>query len=131
MEFFILAILIGLIPAAIAKSKGGNFILWWLYGALLFIVALPHALIMKHDIQAMEQQQIAEGMKKCPFCAELVKQEATICRYCNRELPSSQIIKDLICPNCQGLNASNANFCEHCGKNLTFRAAEKNPPIQS
>src|SRR5262245_32151157 len=33
---------VGLIPAAIAKSKGRDFLLWWLFGAALLIVALPH-----------------------------------------------------------------------------------------
>ena len=41
MEFILIAICIGLIPAAIAQSKGKSFIAWWLYGAALFIVALP------------------------------------------------------------------------------------------
>ncbi|MFZ0226283.1 MAG: hypothetical protein WA622_20555 [Mycobacterium sp.] len=36
----IIAVLIGLIPAAIAKGKGEPFGLWWLYGAAVFIVAL-------------------------------------------------------------------------------------------
>lgn len=44
LSFLILAILIGLIPAAIAQKKGRNFLGWWLFGALLFIVALPAAL---------------------------------------------------------------------------------------
>jgi hypothetical protein len=35
---------IGLIPAAIARHKGRNFFLWWLYGTVIWIVALPHAL---------------------------------------------------------------------------------------
>lgn len=47
MEILIAAALIGLIPAFIAQKKGHSFGLWWLYGAALFIIALPHALIMK------------------------------------------------------------------------------------
>ena len=47
MEILIVAALIGLIPAFIAQKKGHSFGLWWFYGAALFIIALPHALIMK------------------------------------------------------------------------------------
>jgi hypothetical protein len=47
MEILIFAILLGLIAAYLAKKKGRSFGLWWFYGALLFIVALPHALLME------------------------------------------------------------------------------------
>lgn len=50
MSLFIslaVAALLGLIPANIAKNKGRSFGLWWFYGWMLFIVALPHALLMQ------------------------------------------------------------------------------------
>jgi cytochrome c-type biogenesis protein len=54
-------ILLGLIPAFIARSKGRNFYEWWFFGAALIIVALPAAVMIKpidDEAQSTKQQGI-------------------------------------------------------------------------
>jgi ankyrin repeat protein len=45
----IFVVLLGLIPAAIARSRGRSFGLWWVYGTLFFIIAIIHALLLHRD----------------------------------------------------------------------------------
>ena len=40
-------IFLGLIPAFIANKKGRSFIDWWFFGAGLFVIALPVAILLK------------------------------------------------------------------------------------
>lgn len=94
LEIFFTAVIIGLIPAFIAKSKGRDFILWWIYGAALFLFAMIHAIIIKPTTESLLSNS---DMKKCPFCAEVIKAEAKVCRYCGKDLPIEEAKSILGC----------------------------------
>lgn len=78
LGYIVLAAIIGLIPAAIAQGKGRSFITWWIFGTLLWIVAMPCALMLKPTANV-------ETERLCPFCRSIIPREATVCRYCQRE----------------------------------------------
>lgn len=121
-----LAMIVGLLPAYIAKSKGREFNTWWFYGALLFIIALPHAILIK-PYDGTTHENLPNGLKKCPYCAEFVKREATLCRYCQKELPIEIMIKRIGKPHhyfssgrwqcgvCDEVNDSGVESCKTCG----------------
>ena len=67
-------LLLSVIPAYIAQTKGKSFGAWYVYGLFLLPITFVHSLILDRDD------------RKCPHCAELVKLEATVCKHCGSEL---------------------------------------------
>lgn len=61
MEVFIVSVLLGLIPAAIAHSKGRSFFTFWFCGVLLFIFALPYSLFMEPNSEVLEARRRNRG----------------------------------------------------------------------
>ena len=86
MEMVLIVLVLGIIPALIAQSKGRNFFAWYIYGVLLFIVALIHSLVISKSPEAIKKEQLAQGYFDCPYCKEPVKQGASVCPHCRKDL---------------------------------------------
>lgn len=85
--FALLYLLASLIPAWLAYRAGRDFALWWCYGVLLLIVALPHALVLAPDDARLDDRLTRRGHRPCPHCAEPLRATVTACRACGRDVP--------------------------------------------
>lgn len=131
MLYLILWILCGVVAAAIYSNKGRSAVSAFLVGVLFGPIGVILALATPADKVSQERKAISDGsQKKCPQCAELVKAEANLCRFCGHEfapraqLESGQVAKiikgDAVrCSACNGAVRAESTLCKHCKKQFT------------
>ena len=75
----------GCVTGEIASRQGRPFFTWFVAGMLCFVIAFLYLLLSKPSDEILAE---SGKYRKCPQCAEMVKMDAKVCRYCGSDLPA-------------------------------------------
>jgi hypothetical protein len=87
MELLILWLILAVVVAIWAYKMGRSAVGY-------FFLSLLLSPVIAGVILLVSGRKVGEKYKKCPECAEIVKSEAKICRFCGHDFTEAEYIKE-------------------------------------
>jgi len=130
----LLALLVAYVASEKGRSSSGFFFLSFFFSffvGILVVLAIPRveARSIAEESSGSFSREGSEVLFKCPYCAEWVKAEAKICRYCGKEIAKdiemmseqekekfknqSKLAGSRVCPRCTKVY-QNQVACNDC-----------------